>query len=159
MRIGLADAEAVSAAYREVSAALAGKPGAVVYLQPQAGAGIELLLGLRVDPAFGPVLAVGLGGTLVEVMKEASLRLAPVSVEEAAVMLGETKAGALLAGVRGRGPFDAAAAAEAIAGFSRFGAALAGGLAALEVNPLIVLPKDQGAVGVDAAFEERETKP
>jgi acyl-CoA synthetase (NDP forming) len=159
VRVGLADARAVRAAYDDVSAALTGRPGAVVYLQPQAGTGIELLLGLRVDPAFGPVVAVGLGGTLVEVMKEASLRLAPVSVEEAAAMLDETRAGELLAGVRGRGPFDVAAAAEAIAAFSRFGAALAGDLAALEVNPLIVLPRGQGAVGVDAAFEKREEKP
>lgn len=159
VRVGLAGSDAVRAAYGEISSAIAGRPGAVVYLQPQAETGIELLLGLRVDPAFGPVVAVGLGGTLVEVMKEASLRLAPVSVEEAAVMLGETKAGELLAGVRGRGPYDAAAAAEAIAAFSRLGAALAGDLAALEVNPLIVLPEGQGAVGVDAAFEEREAKP
>ena len=159
VRVGLADAHAVRAAYGEISAALTRKRGSVVYLQPQAGAGIELLLGLRMDPAFGPVVAVGLGGTLVEVMKEASLRLAPVSVEEAAVMLGETKAGELLAGVRGRGPDDVAAAAEAIAAFSRFGPALADDLAALEVNPLIVLPQGQGAVGVDAAFERRENKP
>jgi succinyl-CoA synthetase beta subunit len=63
--------------------------------------------------------------------------------------------GMLLAGVRGRGPYDVEAAAKAVAAFSRFVAQTADLYAAVEINPLIVLPRGQGAVGVDAVFERR----
>jgi succinyl-CoA synthetase beta subunit len=105
------------------------------------------------DPGFGAVIAVGPGGTLVEVVGRASVRLAPLSVEVAREMLSETPAAKLLAGTRGAGPFDTEAAAHAIAAFSRFAHALRDEVAAVEVNPLIVLPQGQGVVGVDAVIE------
>ena len=86
--------------------------------------------------------------------REAATRLGPVDRETALAMLRETRAGALLAGVRGKGPFDAEAAAEAIAALSRFGAATRGLLSAVEVNPLIALEQGQGAVGVDVLWVE-----
>jgi hypothetical protein len=72
-------------------------------------------------------------------------------------MLRECRAAELLAGLRGKGPFDVAAAAEAIAALSRFGAAAEGSFGSIEINPLIVGAK--GAVGVDALLTLRASDP
>jgi hypothetical protein len=68
-------------------------------------------------------------------------------------MLRETRAGALLAGTRGQGPFDIEAAASAIAALSRFGAEAREAFATIEINPLIVMPQGKGAFGVDVVIE------
>jgi acyl-CoA synthetase (NDP forming) len=156
VKLGLAGAAAVEAAYRELDSALArlapGDPLAAVVVQPMA-AGVQLLLGLRNDRQFGSIVVVGLGGTLVEVMDEASLRIGPVDRETARAMLGETKAAKLLAGARGQKPCDIEAALDAIVALSRFGHETAERIAALEINPLIVREKGAGAVGVDVVLE------
>jgi hypothetical protein len=104
---------------------------------------------------FGSLTVVGLGGVYVELLREAAMRVGPVSADTAAAMLRETRAGVLLDGFRGAGPFDFDAAVRAVVGLSAFGAATHGLLAAVEVNPLIVLPRGQGAVGVDVLFESK----
>ncbi|MFO0996712.1 MAG: acetate--CoA ligase family protein [Alphaproteobacteria bacterium] len=157
IRLALTDEGAVRAAYSAIRTGLdrhaKGESAAAVVVQPMAGAGIELILGVRNDPRFGSIIVAGLGGTLVEIVKEASLRIGPVDEAEARAMLGETKAGTLLAGVRGKGPYDIDAAARAIAALSRFGAAHHGQLASVEINPLIVLERGKGALGVDVLLE------
>jgi hypothetical protein len=90
---------------------------------------------------------VGLGGILVEFIKSVSVRLGPVDAAEARAMLDECRAGEMLAGLRGKGPYDSAAAAAAIAAFSRFAVAVGPHIGSLEINPLIVGAK--GVVGVD----------
>jgi acetate---CoA ligase (ADP-forming) len=154
VRLGLADAGAVKRAFADL-AARAGCDGMTLIVQPMAGAGVELIVGIRNDAAFGSLTVVGLGGVHVELLGEAALRVGPVSVEAAADMLRETRAGALLDGFRGAGPFDLGAAACAIAALSAFGAATHGLLAAVEVNPLIVLPRGRGAAGVDVLLESK----
>jgi len=123
-------------------------------MQSQAGPGIEIIVGVRNHPGFGSLLVVGLGGTFVELLEETSVRLGPVDERTARDMLDEIRAGRLLRGYRGSGPFDIDAAATAIAALSRFGAATIDRLAALEINPLIVHAAGQGALGVDALFEQ-----
>jgi hypothetical protein len=113
--------------------------------------GIELILGIRNEPGFGSFVLVGVGGLLVEVMKEVSLRAGPIDLDEARAMLRETAAGTLLAGARGRGPYDSKAASAAIVALSRLGAATVGRLASIEINPLIV--HETGATGVDLLIE------
>jgi acyl-CoA synthetase (NDP forming) len=155
--LGLKSAAEVSAAYDALSAQLkraSHSPRAQVVMQPQAEPGVEIIVGVRNHPGFGSLLVVGLGGTFVELLKETSVRLGPVDERTARAMLDEIRAGAMLRGFRGSGPFDIDAAASAIAAVSRFGAATIDRLAALEINPLIVHPAGQGAVGVDALFEQ-----
>jgi acyl-CoA synthetase (NDP forming) len=153
VRLGLADAAAVSAAYSALEAILKANPGAPaeIVVEKSAGEGIELIVGIRNQKGFGSFVIAGVGGVLVEIANKAAVRLGPVDEAQALAMLEETIAGKLLHGVRGRGPWDIAAAAKAIAAFSRFGAAHADSLAALEINPLIVGVK--GAVGVDVLLE------
>jgi len=157
VRVGLADETALTAAFAEVSASLAqhAKTGAQIYLQAMARPGIELILGIRNEPGFGSFVLVGVGGLLVEVMKEASLRAGPIDIDEAGAMLRETAAGTILAGVRGRGPYDSEAAAAAIVALSRLGAATVGRLASIEINPLIV--HETGATGVDLLIEPEKS--
>ncbi|HEY0294340.1 MAG TPA: acetate--CoA ligase family protein [Bordetella sp.] len=155
VRLGLRDAAAVGQAYAALRAildeqALPGASGEIV-VQKMAGSGVELIVGVRNDPRFGSFVIAGPGGVLVEISKQAGMRLGPISAEEARAMLRETAAGRLLDGVRGQGPWDIDAAAEAIAAFSRFGHAHRDTLAALEINPLIV--QEHGAVGVDLLLE------
>ena len=126
---------------------------AAIVVQPMAGPGVELIVGVKNDPRFGSAIAVGLGGTFVEILREARVEMGPVTAEEARAMLDATRAGTILRGVRGKGPYDIDAAAEAIAALSRFGAATRDTLAAVEINPLIVLEKGRGAVGVDVLLE------
>jgi acyl-CoA synthetase (NDP forming) len=157
VRLGLTDADALAAAFTELDAILAAQPdagpAACITVQPLARGGIELIAGIRNDPAFGSLIVVGVGGTLVEVLKQSSLRIGPVSADTARTMLDETVAGTLLRGTRGKGPYDVDAAARAISALSRFGAATYGVLAAVEINPLIVLEQGQGVLGVDALLE------
>ncbi|MBV9734581.1 MAG: acetate--CoA ligase family protein [Acidisphaera sp.] len=156
VRLGLADSAAVREAYRAVAAALrrhSRSADAAVIVQPMIAGGVELIVGLRNDPSFGPVIVAGLGGILTEILDEASVRLAPVDAAEARDMLAETRAAAILAGVRGRGPFDLDVAAEAIAALSRLHAGMGQALAAVEINPLIVRERGRGAVGVDLLVE------
>lgn len=124
-----------------------------ILMQPMVEEGIELILGATHYPGFGMLVAVGLGGTLVEVIQSVSVELAPIGERRAREMLQETPAGKLIRGVRGKGPYDFEAAADAIVAFSKFVAATAGSFEAVEVNPLIVLREGRGVVGVDAVFE------
>jgi acyl-CoA synthetase (NDP forming) len=155
VRLGLRDAGAVGAAYDELACKLGNEKGGA-FVQPMVGPGIELILGARIDSGFGPATVVGLGGTYVEVFKAASLRMAPVGCEEALEMLRHGALGKILAGARGKGPYDVEAAADAVVALSRFALGTADLFAAIEINPLIVLEK--GAFGVDVVLEPRGVK-
>ncbi|MGH7070917.1 MAG: acetate--CoA ligase family protein [Acetobacteraceae bacterium] len=155
VRLDLGDDAAVSETFTVLASILAARSAAgrqaTVVVQPMVQAGIELLLGVRNDTAFGPVVIAGLGGALVEVSREVSLRMAPVDHETAREMLQETRVASLLAGVRGQPPFDLKAVQDAIVALSRFGVAARHRCAAIEINPFIVLA--EGAFGVDVVIE------
>jgi acetate---CoA ligase (ADP-forming) len=152
---GLRDMVAVSAAYEKVAAILdkrVADPGKrEIYVQAMTEPGVELILGIRNEPGFGSFVIAGAGGVFVELIDQASIRLGPVDEKEALVMLQETPAAKLLAGFRGKGPYDPSAVARAIAALSRLGAATVGKFASIEINPLIV--NENGAVGVDVLIE------
>jgi acyl-CoA synthetase (NDP forming) len=151
VRLALAHAAAVRDAYAEVTAdAHAYKPGARidgVLLQKMAGGSVEFVIGLKLDPVFGMVVMAGLGGVLIEVLKDVAFRKAPVSAAEADRMLGELAGEAILAGIRGQPPIDRAQLAAMISAVSRFGEAAGKRLAELDLNPLLLSPDD--AVAVD----------
>ena len=155
VRLNLADAQAVEMTFDALTSTLdrhdrAGSAAHIV-MQKMAGAGIELIVGIRNDPRFGSFVIVGPGGVLAELGGRASVRLGPVDAAQARDMLAESPAARLLSGVRGQCPWDVTAAAAAIAAFSRFGAAHLEILATLEINPLIV--SRDGVLGVDLLTE------
>jgi acyl-CoA synthetase (NDP forming) len=127
-----------------------------VLVTPMRTGGTELLAGVTVDPAFGPVLAVGLGGIWVEVLNDTSLRLLPVDAAEVRRMLGELRGLPLLQGARGTAPASLDAVAGAIAALGEAALALDGSLRALEVNPLWVNGDQVEALDVLVITEARE---
>ena len=141
VKLGLTSAAEVERAYDEIIAAVAAispKPefrGIVV--QPMIPKGVEVMVGARHDPQFGPLLLVGLGGVLVEVLRDTALALAPVGVVEAEAMLRGLKGAALLDGFRGAPAVDVARLAEIVARFSELAADASAAVAEMEINPLI----------------------
>ena len=144
VRLGLADSDAVRAAYGD----LAGRLGAEVVVQPQVAPGVEFALGIVRDPLLGPLVVVAAGGTLVELMDQRVVALPPIDVPAAAEMLDRLPVTALMRGYRGRPAGDLVAAREAVVAMSRLAGELGDGIAAVDVNPLIVTPS--GAVAADA---------
>jgi acyl-CoA synthetase (NDP forming) len=139
--LAVAGDDAVADAYRRVRAAGESVPGAVVegvLVMPMRTGGVELLAGVTVDPAFGPVLAVGLGGLWVEVMADTALRLLPVTTAEVERMLGELRGAPLLRGARGSRPADTGKLARVISDLGDVALSLGDALRVLEVNPLLV---------------------
>ncbi|HRS83299.1 MAG TPA: acetate--CoA ligase family protein [Smithellaceae bacterium] len=118
-------------------------------IQEMAPAGVECFVGGRRDPAFGPVIVVGLGGIFIEIFKDTSIRLAPVTHREAEAMLQELKAYPLLAGARGRGPADCQALKNVVCRISALLAACPE-ISEIDLNPVIVHPEGQGVSLVDA---------
>jgi acetate---CoA ligase (ADP-forming) len=128
-------------AYRRVLAAGQAVPGAVVdgvLVTPMRAGGVELLVGVTVDRAFGPVLAVGLGGVWVELLADTSLRVLPVTTDDVKHMLGELRGSPLLRGARGSRPADVDALAQVVKNVGDAALSLDGNLRALEINPLWV---------------------
>lgn len=122
--LGIGTPEEVAASYSKiVAAAHAFDPAARiagVLIQPMVAAGLELVIGARRDAQFGPVVLVGIGGVLVELIGDSAVAVAPVSQEEALEMIGRLRAGALLDGFRGAPPVDRLQVARMIEAVSRF---------------------------------------
>jgi acetate---CoA ligase (ADP-forming) len=112
-----------------------------------ADSGAEMIVGVVHDPQFGPVVACGAGGIMVELMKDVSVRLTPLSREDAVAMIHELKTYPLLEGYRGSPPRDVAALEDVIL---RIGALVDDfpGIAELDLNPVLV--HERGATIVDA---------
>ncbi len=140
VRLGLNDPEAVRTAFGEVTTMLRerGATGVGALVQPQRSGGIELLVGILRDPVWGLVLAVGLGGIWVEVLRDTAQRLVPVDEAEVRSALAELRGSAVLRGARGGQPADLTAVASVITRIVRLAAALTDRLESLEVNPLLV---------------------
>jgi len=135
-----------------VSAARARHPSARiegVLVQPMERGVAEVLVGYRLDAQAGPVVTVGMGGTLAEIYRDYAARVAPVSVDQAMEMIAEVRGFAVLRGYRGRPPGDITALAEAVAALSALAMVTERTILEAEINPLIVKVAGQGVVAVD----------
>src|ERR1051326_5027799 len=126
-----------------------------VLVQPMVAGLGEVLIGCRIGPDVGPTVMLAAGGVLAEIMRDRSLRLAPVDLAEAKAMIGEVAALKALAGYRGKEPGDLEALAQALVSLSRLAVHDGPAVADAEINPLIVRPKGQGVVAVDALVKLR----
>jgi len=150
--LNLADEAAVYAAASEMMARLEEiEPAAEItgFLAQEMVSGIEVILGVREDPQFGPFVIAGLGGVMVEAMRDVAFRMLPVSPDEARSMLDELRGKAVLGAFRGAPPRDVDALVRAICGLSDIFLDHRDHLADLEVNPLIVLAEGEGVRAVD----------
>ena len=144
--VGIRDATVLRRELRALHARLAPAELSIEAMAPVED-GVELIVGTRRDPRFGPVVLVGIGGLYAEILDDVAVALAPVDADGARELLLSLRGAALLTGARGRPPLAIAAAADAVAALARLGAARPD-LDEIEVNPLLVTPS--GAVALDA---------
>ncbi len=142
--LGIENAETLRDAYRDFEARL----GPRVLVAAMAEPGVEMILGAKRDPQFGPVVMLGFGGIHAEVLQDAVFALPPFDNEYARRRIDTLKMRPLLDGVRGAAPGDIEAFCELAARFSAMVDALRDQVAEIDVNPVIVTPR--GAVAVDA---------
>jgi succinyl-CoA synthetase beta subunit len=157
VRLGV-EVDDVATTFAELSSRLAdARPDATmdgVLVGPMRVGGIELLVGVVTDPAWGKVLSVGLGGVWVEVLGDVALRLLPVEEREILTMLSELRGAALLRGARGTRPVDVDWLASVVAGIARLAEGLGDALDTLEVNPLRVDGDDVEVLDALAVWRE-----
>lgn len=153
VRLNVADEAGVRRHYAEIVAAARGHELAGILVQPMAG-GVEIIVGARMDPAVGPVVVVGSGGVLVELMQDSVAALAPVTQSQARRMLERLKGYRLLTGFRGGRAVDLDALSGAVARISEFAADFAGEVAEMDVNPLRC--SGERIVAVDALITKRK---
>ncbi len=142
--LGINDGAALSEAYRDLN----GRLGRRVLVCQTVPAGPELALGIVTDPELGPLIVVGAGGVLVELLADRVVAMPPVSAAAAAELVAGLKVSMLLAGMRGAPPCDLEAVTRAIVGLSDLALELGDQLEALDINPLICGPAS--AIAVDA---------
>jgi acyl-CoA synthetase (NDP forming) len=139
------------AALREAYADMADRLGPAVTVEPMVAAGVEVSVGMVCDPAFGPLLVVAAGGTLVELLADRVVACPPVSQEGARNLLDGLRISPLLAGWRGQPPVDVDALVRVIVAFSQMAVELGDVLDAVEANPVIA--SSHGVVAVDALVQ------
>jgi acyl-CoA synthetase (NDP forming) len=153
VHLGLADAAAVGSAWEDLArvAVALGVParGLVQSMSPR---GVEVIVGTKVDPAFGPVVMVGTGGIYAEVLKDVQVRLAPVSEAEALAMVERLGIAPVLRGARGQAPADLEALATVVSRLSAAASAWRDTIAEIDLNPVLVLDRGSGVRLVDAAM-------
>ncbi len=152
VRLGLKDDASVRRACDEIMAA-AGRLEPTpqirgVLVQPMIVAGTEIVVGTRLDPTFGPLIVVGMGGILVELLRDSAADLAPVGHAQALAMLQSLRGYKLLTGFRGGAPADISRLADIVVRVSHLAADLSDEIAEIDVNPIICGP--DRAIAVDA---------
>jgi acetyltransferase len=157
IRLGLRSEAEVRDATREILAsARKHKPEAQVdgvSVQQMLSAGVEIVIGVKRDPQFGPLVAVGMGGVMVELLRDTAVRLAPVSEASARTMLESLRGYKLLTGYRGAEAADMTSLVDVICRLSELACDLEDVVEEIDVNPVIVNAK--GAVAADALVVTR----
>ncbi|TAK52543.1 MAG: CoA-binding protein [Betaproteobacteria bacterium] len=149
--LGVADEKALRTGFAQILRSVRERHGAAridgVVVQKMLDPGVEMVIGVQQDEAFGPIVMVGFGGILVEVMQDVVFAAAPLTFREADTMLSSLKAAPVLQGVRGKPPVDRAALCNFLVNVSRLAAAAGPRLAELDLNP--VMAGADGSVAVD----------
>lgn len=156
IRLGVKSDAEVAEAFDEVNRSLKSYDSraeiAGVLIQEMLVNGTEVIIGTMRDPQFGPVILFGLGGIFVEVLEDVSLRVLPITRDDAEEMVKEIKGYKVLEGFRGRPRADQQAIIEILLKVSRLSTEMKDQIVELDLNPVIVLPEDKGAKVVDARF-------
>lgn len=155
--LNLQDAEAVRAAHGTLlQRARDAMPGARlegVLVAPMLKGGVETILGVHMDPTFGPMVMYGAGGTAVELYRDVAFASAPLDTASARALVGRVRSSALLRGWRGAAPADEGALVDALCRLSEFALAHADELESIDINPLVV--REKGAFCLDAVIAKR----
>lgn len=156
--VGVAPPEAEETFHRLMRNARAHAPDAEfegILVQPMAKPGVEVILGIQRDPHFGPMLMVGLGGVLVEVLKDVAFAPVPLSASEAQALLDRLKGRAMLDGVRCAPPSNVPALVDVMVQLSGFVEACRDMIEEIDLNPVFVHPAGEGISIADALIVKR----
>jgi len=156
--VGLRDEKELVVEWERMSKRLAemGHRDATGFLiQAMERSGLEVFVGVSADPDWGPVLAFGTGGVLIETLADVALRTLPLREGDAEAMIAGTRAGTLLAGYRGRPPGDVPALVRCLNALADFAWAERDHVAEIDVNPIVVRERGGGCVVVDALIVPR----
>ena len=149
VKVGLDNVNDVKRTFKDMYGRLSKKKGVEVkgiLLEKMVPKGVELIVGVQNDPQFGPVIMVGLGGIMTEVMKDVAFRMLPISTSDAKSMLNELKGSALLKGFRGSEPIDTNMVAQMLVQIGKLGVENADYINSIDFNPVIVYPKSHFVV-------------
>jgi acyl-CoA synthetase (NDP forming) len=147
VHVGVADEGELRAVFDE----LANAPGSEgMLIQEMVSEGDEVIVGFSEDPQFGPVVLFGFGGIFAEVIRDVSLRVAPLTRNDAEEMVREIKAFPVLDGARGRPRSDQPALVDLLMNVSRMAIDLRERVSELDLNPVRVLPEGRGVLALDA---------
>lgn len=154
VKVNIKDVDGVREAYRTImSNAISYKADAKIHgvaIQEMAPWGTEVILGSVNDPTFGPTMMFGLGGIFVEVLKDVTFRVAPVSSMQAMQMFSEIRGAPILAGVRGEKPRDRQALSKVVCTYSKMILELGDEISESDANPVLVYEEGKGAIIADA---------
>jgi acyl-CoA synthetase (NDP forming) len=153
VKVGIADRQQLEVAYRDLQTRL----GDQVIVMPMVEIGVEVSVGMKNDPQYGPMVIVGCGGVLIELLAERAFKLAPVDDAQANAMLEQTRLASLLSGVRGQAAVDRQALVDLIVKFSTLVVVLADSIAEIDLNPVIV--NQVGCTIVDALVVPQRDEP
>jgi len=144
VKVGIEDQRQLEVAYRDLQTRL----GDRVVVMPMVEPGVEVSVGMKNDPQYGPMVILACGGVLIELLAERAFNLAPVDDTQVNAMIEQTKLASLLSGVRGQMAVDRQALVDLVVRFSALVVVLAESIAEIDLNPVIV--NQSGCTIVDA---------
>ncbi|MGL3104578.1 acetate--CoA ligase family protein [Bradyrhizobium sp. BR 1432] len=159
--LNISSAEAAAAAFDQIIASVRScRPEAKIagmVVQEMAKPGIEVMLGAKFDPQFGPVIAFGLGGIWVEALKDVRVLMPPFDAADVQAAIGELRAASVLRGARGGTRADLDGLAECIVKFGTLCADLADEIGEIDINPIILAADGKGLTAVDCLIARKQT--
>jgi len=149
VKVGIDNVNDVKKTFNDMYGRLSKKKGVKVkgiLLEKMVPKGVELIVGLQNDPQFGPVIMVGMGGILTEVMRDVAFRMLPITTSDAKSMLAELKGSKLLRGFRGSKPIDIDMISKALVQIGKLGVEHATHFDSIDFNPVVFYPKSYAVV-------------
>lgn len=161
VKVGIDNIADVKKTFKDMHGRLSKKKGVDVkgvLLEKMVPKGIELIVGIQNDPQFGPVIMVGLGGIMTEIIKDVSFRMLPITTTDAKSMLNELKGAKILKGFRGSAPIDLNAVAQMLVKIGKIGIDNADYINSIDFNPVTVYPKSHFIVDAKIILNSKKKK-
>lgn len=158
VKVGVSSPQEAKKIFQDMHRRLSKKGLQGILLEKMVPKGIELIVGIQNDPQFGPVIMVGMGGVLTEVLKDVSFRMLPITTSDARSMLEELKGYRILQGFRGSEKVDIAALCAALVRIGKMGADNADYIESADFNPIMVYPKSHYVVDAKILLADKKRK-
>ena len=161
VKVGINNVDEVKKTFKDMYGRLSKKKGVDVkgiLLEKMVPKGVELIVGVQNDHQFGPVIMVGLGGIMTEVMKDVAFRMLPITTSDAKSMLNELKGSKLLKGFRGSPPIDLDMVSKMLVQIGKLGVENADYINSIDFNPVVVYPKSHFVVDAKIILDKEIKK-